>query len=197
MREYNDQILEAAFFCAGRPLSSRKLAEEFGITTREMRKNLTQIEKFLKKHGELKLTRLQADTDKWQLHREISEEHLEIVTALIGDFPRIDAYSLLERQILAIIAFSQPVSKAKIWKTLTAGKTVDKKIPINVIEQQLQILIKEGFIKITQSSNRIQYEVTPYFSSVFGFEETKIKLKNQVVKYLQLKDEDIITKQQS
>jgi chromosome segregation and condensation protein ScpB len=192
LREYSREIIEAAFFASAKPLSVRELAEEFGTDSREMRKVVNQLSKFLlENHGELQLSKLEYDTDKWLLHLDIPEHFIELIRSILADdIPNLTISNPMSRQIVSIIAIYQPVSKAKIWKILK--QKVKKDFSIELLEEKLSDLQKEGLISIHRNPSPLQYEITPLMMTTFGLEKTKIKLRNQMVRFLQLDDDTII-----
>ncbi|OLS22795.1 MAG: hypothetical protein HeimC3_27380 [Candidatus Heimdallarchaeota archaeon LC_3] len=194
LREYSKEIIEAMFFVAGRPLSVRKLSEEFGTDSREIRKIVQQLSKFLKEnHGELQLSKLEYDTDMWIMHSLIPEHHIDIIrTILADDIPRLAISDPLTRQIISVISIYQPVSKAKIWKVL--NKYIKSNFSIEILEEKLTDLQKEGLISLHPNPSPLQFVVTPLLVSIFGLESTKIKLRNQMVRYLKIEDGSVIQK---
>ncbi|MHA1990233.1 MAG: SMC-Scp complex subunit ScpB [Candidatus Hodarchaeales archaeon] len=192
LREYSREIIEAAFFASAKPLSVRELAEEFGTDSREMRKLVNQLSKFLlENHGELQLSKLEYDTDKWTMHLDAPEHFIEIVRSILADdIPNLTISNPMSRQLVSVIAIYQPVSKAKIWKILK--QKVKKDFSIELLEEKLSDLQKEGLISIHRSPSPLQYEITPLMMTTFGLEKTKIKLRNQMVRYLRVDDDTII-----
>lgn len=192
LREYSREILEAAFFVAGRPLSTRHLAQEFGANTREIRQMTRNLATSLRKYeGELQLTQLEYDSDYWVLHLEIEDNHLELLqNLLVSDIPKSVLHAPLTRAILTAVAFLQPCSQARVFKILS--KQGGFIITTTQIEQELERLSKEGLIIANVAKSPIQFETTKRFAVEFGFEElSRIKLRNQLARWLGATEEDV------
>ena len=192
LREYNREILEAAFFVAGRPLSTRHLAQEFGANTREIRQITRSLSNSLRKYqGELQLDQLEYDSDYWVLHLEIDDKHLELLqNLLVSDIPKSVLHAPLTKAVLTAVAFLQPCSQARVFKILS--KQGGFVITTTQIEQELERLSKEGLIIANVAKSPIQFETTKRFAIEFGFEElSRVKLRNQLARWLGATDEEV------
>lgn len=184
-KEYNHQIIEAYFFSSGEPLSIKKLAKEFGTQPKDIRKIVRKLSKNLREqHGELILSPLEYDKDKWVLHLDIRTEYLEIIQDLLAEnIPKITLESPLLRKFLTVIAYHEPISQAKLWKILAQDMKID--IPISQVDTELQKLMKEGLIRPIYKARSTQYETTQRFDKEFGFSRSRKKKKSQLANWMQ------------
>ncbi|HKZ41534.1 MAG TPA: SMC-Scp complex subunit ScpB [Candidatus Hodarchaeales archaeon] len=184
LREYSLKIIEAAFFASARPLSVRVLSGEFGADSREIRTLVRKLSSNLKQQkGEMQLTQLKHDPDKWILHLDSDDIIFQILEAFSIHSQSSVPKDALSRQLLTLIAFHQPVSRAKLWKILSA----EAKTTIGIVEMERQIekLLRFGMIvAIHKKGVSLQYEVSNRFAEIFGLEETKIKMRNQLARLL-------------
>jgi chromosome segregation and condensation protein ScpB len=188
-RPLNQTILEAVFYVSGRPLSVTKIATEFGWEPKEVREMVRELAKKLKKiKAELQL--LEVQRDRWVLQLPLKSypvEFKEIIDNILLDYPKKYVHDDNTRKVLTHIAFHQPVSKAKLWKTISTDNPKDTEswLTIPKLEEILSLLIQEGFVRL--SGSPLQYKTTAAFANEFGFDSVRLKLKQQLVKRLEKK----------
>jgi chromosome segregation and condensation protein ScpB len=181
------ELLESAFFAAGRPLSVHRIASEFGgWEPAEIRKLIRKLAKKLEKsNAELKLQEVQRD--RWVLHlpleTDFSPEFNELVHVfLLGDYPKNLYQDQEVRKVLTTIAFHQPVSQAKLWKVLSTISANETWLSINRLQKILDSLIQEGLISMNLKRKPIQIKTTKLFADEWGFDSTKKNLKQQLLR---------------
>ena len=188
-RPLNQTSLEALFFASGRPLSVTRIAVEFGWEPKEVREMVRELAKKLKKlKAELQLIEVQRD--RWVLHLPLETyppEFTSIIDNLLLDYPKKNIHDENIRKVLTHVAFYQPVSKAKLWKTISQDNPKDTEtwLTIQKLEEILGILIQEGFVRL--SGSPLQYKTTRAFADEFGFDSVRLKLKQQLVKRVEKK----------
>lgn len=186
-RPLNQTTLEALFYVAGRPLSITSVANEFGWEPKEVREMTRELAKKLKKiKAELQL--LEAQRDRWVLQLPVANyppEFTSIIDNLLLDYPKKNIHDENIRKVLTHIAFYQPVSKAKLWKTISQDNPKDTETWLNIptLEEILSLLIQEGFVRL--SGSPLQYKTTRAFADEFGFDSVRQKMKQQLVRRLE------------
>lgn len=186
-RPLNQTALEAIFFVSGRPISVTRIAVEYGWEPKEVREMVRELAKKLKKiKAELQL--LEVQRDRWVLQLPIDNypaEFREITENILLDYPKKNVHDENIRKVLTHIAFYQPVSKAKLWKTISQDNPKDTETWLNIpeLERVLSLLIQEGFVRL--SGSPLQYKTTKAFYEEFGFDPVRQKMKQQLVRRLE------------
>jgi segregation and condensation protein B len=150
------QALEAVLFAAGYPLSYEKLGETFGKTTKEMR---YFVEKFAREYNEASSgILLLVMEESCQLCTK--EQYKDYIRTAMG----IRSSGKLSNsclEVLAIVAYSQPVTKAYIEQV----RGVDCSWAIGTLCDKLLI---ESKGRLDAPGKPILYGTTTEFLRVFG-----------------------------
>jgi segregation and condensation protein B len=150
------QALEAVLFAAGYPLSYEKLGETFGKTTKEMR---YFVEKFAREYNEASRgILLLVMEESCQLCTK--EQYKDYIRTAMG----IRSSGKLSNsclEVLAIVAYSQPVTKAYIEQV----RGVDCSWAIGTLCDKLLI---ESKGRLDAPGKPILYGTTTEFLRVFG-----------------------------
>jgi chromosome segregation and condensation protein ScpB len=182
----DQSLLEALFFASGRPITVNRIAIEFGWEPKEVRQLIKDLAKKLDKtKAELQL--LEVQRGKWVLHFPLDkyDKHFKgIIDTILIEYPKKHIHDTLIKKVLTSVAFHQPVSKPKLFKVISSE---NPDFTIQKLENCLNILVQEGFVRSNVSGRPIQYKTTGFFADEFGFDPVKAKLKQQLVKRLEKK----------
>lgn len=190
-------LLEAIFFAAGKPLIISTLATELGWDKKELREMVHKLaEKLVNSKAELQLIEVQRD--RWvltlPLDNQYPYEFQELVDLfLYSDYPRRALHDDEIRKVLTTIAFHQPISHAKLWKTLAGVSQGDGEdepwLSIPKLQNIVDKLVQEGLINANLKVTPVQYRTSKLFADTFGFDSTRQKLKQQLIRRLEKQQE--------
>lgn len=182
----DQNLLEALFFASGRPITVNRIAIEFGWELKEVRQLIKDLaNKLDKSSAELQL--LEVQRGKWVLHfpmQKFNHHFKDILETILIEYPKKNIQDKFAKKVLTTVAFHQPVSKAKLFKVISAE---EKEFTIQKLESYLDILVQEGFVRSNVSGRPILYRTTTTFANEFGLDPVRSKLKQQLIKRLNKK----------
>lgn len=148
----NVAIVEAALFCAGRPIETEEIAEATGLTVEEAKESLrTLLKNYSQQEGAIEIARI-GSKHVMQLRGSYAER----VTSI--------AETRLPKEILktaALIAFHQPVKQSNLQRMI-GGKVYD----------HVRTLKEMNLIVARARGNTVELSTSKSFPNYFGIDAT-------------------------
>lgn len=145
--------LVALLFYSAEPLSRRDLCKTFAITESELAELVTKTDKQLSTLG---LTIVQSD----KLSLATQTSYASLIEEFYQSTPQQLSQAALE--VLSIIAYKQPITKAKVDEIRGVSS-----------EQSIKNLINKQMIKKTVKNNHTVYSTTTEFLQAMGINKIK------------------------
>lgn len=152
------RIMEAVLFAAGYPVEYKKFAELFGITSRDVKRIIIDFADRYNEPSEIRGVKLLVMDDSCQLCT--NERYKDYIKAVLG-IKENGSLSQSSLEVLAVIAYNQPVTKAYIEQV----RGVDCSYPISSLCDK-SLIRKAGHLDVP--GRPILYETTEDFLRCFG-----------------------------
>ena len=148
--------LEALLFAAGAPTSTQELAEALGVDRGRVREGLEVLSQRRAGAGVV----LEQVASGWQFRT--SPRFADVVRKMLGDRPRKLTRPALE--VLSIIAYRQPVTRAEVDEIRGVGSG-----------RILKALVERGLTRVAgrrrEPGRPLEYRTTPAFLALFGLKD--------------------------
>ncbi|MHA2296748.1 MAG: SMC-Scp complex subunit ScpB [Candidatus Hodarchaeales archaeon] len=167
------EMLEGAFFAAGRPLSLDKLVEIFDpLPPSEIKRYIQAITmKLTETKSAMRLEEISKDTYVLCLINEFEE----LVKPFIGKTKKGLFSDPLVLEVITNIAYRQPISLAMLTKIIS------DRVNSQDVKKIVSTLVKEDYVIAIEKGRSTQLRVTTKFLDAFGFNYDSRKMKLQLL----------------
>ncbi len=156
------QLVEAALYLAGRPVTHTELSQVTNIDTSDINTLIKDLqERYRQSFSCFEVIELPGRKFVFQVRAEIGENVKEITLQPL--------LTLAELRTLAMIAYQQPVLQSTVVKVRGQQSY-----------QHIKNLIRNGFVKANQAKQTLELRTTPMFSDYFGLSHDQGVLKRQL-----------------
>ena len=157
------QLVEAALYISGRPLSIQEIQSVTGISSLKRVSDLVRelVEEYHARGGALEIVQLPHQRFALQLDPNLSERVAELAPQGL--------LSLGELKTLVYIALTQPVLQCAV-----VGQRGSHSY------HHIKTLESHGFLQVTSHGRTKELATTPMFADYFGFDYEPEKLKGQL-----------------
>jgi len=157
------QLVEAALYISGRPLSIQELQSVTGISSLKRVSDLVRelVEEYHARGGALEIVQLPHQRFALQLDPNLSERVAELAPQGL--------LSLGELKTLVYIALKQPVLQCAVVAQRGSHSY-----------NHIKTLESHGFLQVTSHGRTKELTTTPMFADYFGFDYEPEKLKGQL-----------------
>ncbi|NHK32975.1 MAG: SMC-Scp complex subunit ScpB [Asgard group archaeon] len=156
------QLIEAALYLAGRPVTHTELSQVTSIDTSDINTLIKDLqERYRQSFSCFEIVELPGRKFVFQVKAEIGENVKEITLQPL--------LTLAELRTLAMIAYQQPVLQSIVVKVRGQQSYL-----------HIKNLIRNGFVKAIQAKQTLELRTTPMFSDYFGLSHDQGVLKRQL-----------------